>query len=117
MNELFDARGGIWLVAAGAASAAITWIAIRYARRHQLLDLPGQRRSHAAPTPRGGGIGIAVVALLVAALALLVQFWPSVMSALLAAVAGANAASLGGDLLFAGMVLLATVWSINLHNF
>src|SRR5271154_2658778 len=70
MNELFDARGGIWLVAAGAASAAITWIAIRYARRHQLLDLPGQRRSHAAPTPRGGGIGIAVVALLVAALAL-----------------------------------------------
>ncbi|MBN8480244.1 MAG: glycosyltransferase family 4 protein [Xanthomonadales bacterium] len=53
-----------WLVpAAFAVSAIVTWFAIGYARRRRLVDEPGRRRSHAAPTPRGGGIGI-VVALL-----------------------------------------------------
>lgn len=49
-------------VAAGAAalSAAITHAARRYALRRDLLDHPGHRRSHRAPTPRGGGLGIAV---------------------------------------------------------
>ena len=42
-----------------------TWLARGYALRHALIDQPGERRSHDTPTPRGGGIAIAV-ALLVA---------------------------------------------------
>lgn len=38
--------------------------AIAYAHRRGMMDLPGQRRSHAIPTPRGGGIGIVVAVLL-----------------------------------------------------
>ena len=42
-----------------------TWLARRYAISHNILDQPGERRSHAVPTPRGGGIAI-VFALLFA---------------------------------------------------
>lgn len=35
----------------------------RHALRRQWLDLPGERRLHGAPTPRGGGIAIAAVLL------------------------------------------------------
>ena len=42
-----------------------TWLWRGHALRHALIDAPGERRSHVAPTPRGGGIGI-VVALLAA---------------------------------------------------
>src|SRR5207342_1724794 len=45
------------------ASAALTWIWIGIARRPALQDLPGPRRLHASSTPRGGGIGIALVML------------------------------------------------------
>lgn len=38
--------------------------AIAYAHRRGMMDLPGQRRSHTLPTPRGGGIGIVVAVLL-----------------------------------------------------
>jgi UDP-N-acetylmuramyl pentapeptide phosphotransferase/UDP-N-acetylglucosamine-1-phosphate transferase len=50
-------------VASALASAACTagWIA--WARRRNVVDAPGQRRLHATATPRGGGIGMAVVAL------------------------------------------------------
>lgn len=41
-------------------SAVATALALYYARRAALLDLPGARRSHARPTPRGGGVGIVV---------------------------------------------------------
>jgi len=41
-------------------SLVVTRLAIRYAHRRRLIDHPGRRRSHAAPTPRGGGIGIVV---------------------------------------------------------
>jgi UDP-N-acetylmuramyl pentapeptide phosphotransferase/UDP-N-acetylglucosamine-1-phosphate transferase len=61
-----------WLVAGAtlALSALVTWNALLYARRRNLLDRPGPRRSHSVPTPRGGGIGIvvAVVAALVFAI-------------------------------------------------
>ncbi|MGY0633111.1 hypothetical protein [Luteimonas sp. A478] len=46
-----------------------TWMALRYARGRGLFDQPGERRSHAVATPRGGGISI-VAALLLAILAL-----------------------------------------------
>ncbi|HEY1070194.1 MAG TPA: hypothetical protein VGE33_06625 [Thermomonas sp.] len=43
-----------------------------HARRRGLLDVPGERRSHALPTPRGGGIGIAAVGLVIFGL---LGFW------------------------------------------
>lgn len=46
-------------------SAVATEAAIRYAQHRQMLDQPGGRRVHSLPTPRGGGIGIVVAALLV----------------------------------------------------
>ncbi|MEP6484581.1 MAG: glycosyltransferase family 4 protein [Rudaea sp.] len=49
-----------WLITSAMLSAVLTWAALAYARRLNLVDLPGQRRSHTAPTPRGGGIGICV---------------------------------------------------------
>lgn len=58
-----------WLALVGALAAAGAWLARRHALRRGLLDLPGERRSHATPTPRGGGIGI-VLAWLGAILAL-----------------------------------------------
>jgi UDP-N-acetylmuramyl pentapeptide phosphotransferase/UDP-N-acetylglucosamine-1-phosphate transferase len=51
------------LLAGFALSACVTWLAIRYAQRRNLIDHPGQRRSHSLPTPRGGGIGIVVAVL------------------------------------------------------
>ena len=53
-----------WLLAAFLLTALLVRGAIDYAHRRGMLDLPGQRRSHQVPTPRGGGIGI-VVAMLV----------------------------------------------------
>ena len=49
-----------WLVAVALAAAAGAWLARAHALRRGLLDLPGDRRSHVLPTPRGGGIGIVV---------------------------------------------------------
>lgn len=55
-----------WLVLHFAIGLTGTWLARRYAIRHELIDQPGERRSHGIPTPRGGGIAI-VIALLVSA--------------------------------------------------
>jgi len=64
----------IGLPAVLAVAAALTWCARRYALRRNLLDQPGERRSHGVATPRGGGIAI-VVTLLLAVLAGAVA-WP-----------------------------------------
>ncbi len=48
-----------------AMSALGTWAARGYALRQQLLDQPGERRSHQVATPRGGGMAI-VLAVLIA---------------------------------------------------
>lgn len=53
-----------WMLLHFAVAAAGTWLAIRYALRRNLLDQPGERRSHATATPRGGGIAIVVAVLL-----------------------------------------------------
>ncbi|HET6597936.1 MAG TPA: glycosyltransferase family 4 protein [Anaerolineales bacterium] len=34
-----------------------------YAKRHSILDYPGERSSHTAPTPRGGGVAIVILVL------------------------------------------------------
>lgn len=57
---------------ASMASALLTWLSLRYARARQLLDQPGHRRSHAVPTPRGGGLAIVLILLL----ALPLLAWP-----------------------------------------
>ena len=62
----------VWLILFAAIGAAGTWLARVYAVQRDLLDHPGERRSHATATPRGGGIAI-VIALLVATLALAVR--------------------------------------------
>jgi UDP-N-acetylmuramyl pentapeptide phosphotransferase/UDP-N-acetylglucosamine-1-phosphate transferase len=54
-----------WLSLHFAIGVIGTWLARRYAVYRELIDHPGERRSHDTPTPRGGGIAI-VVALLVA---------------------------------------------------
>ncbi len=52
-----------WLALHAGISALATWLALAYARRRNLIDHPGERRSHAVATPRGGGIGIAIALL------------------------------------------------------
>lgn len=81
MNWPVDAlmmRGWLWLLASFAVSAAATWMALRYARRKKLIDLPDARRSHSIPTPRGGGIGIVITVLL--GLAALAHYFPDMGS-------------------------------------
>ena len=58
-----------WLLLFFAIGAAGTGLARAYAVHCNLIDEPGERRSHASATPRGGGIGV-VLAVLVAASAL-----------------------------------------------
>lgn len=64
----------IGLPAVLAIAAALTWGARHYALRRNLMDQPGERRSHGVATPRGGGIAIVLTLLLVTAAAALA--WP-----------------------------------------
>ncbi|HKE49355.1 MAG TPA: glycosyltransferase family 4 protein [Rhodanobacteraceae bacterium] len=77
------------MLAAFALSALVTWLAIGYAQRRRLIDEPGMRRSHASPTPRGGGIGIVIAVVLCACIPALFLSAPSRVAApaLLGAVA------------------------------
>ena len=59
----------LWCLIFAGIGAAGTWVARGYALRSRLLDPPGERRSHTVPTPRGGGIAIAL-AFLVAMVAM-----------------------------------------------
>ena len=56
MRDLF-----VWLALPALGAAVATWWARRYALRGNLMDQPGERRSHAVATPRGGGIAIVLV--------------------------------------------------------
>ena len=51
-------------------SFAFTWIVRHYAIRKSIMDIPNDRSSHTIPTPRGGGIAVAI-----AWFAGLVYFW------------------------------------------
>lgn len=62
----------LWCALFAAFGAAGTWAARMYALRVRLLDEPGERRSHAVATPRGGGIAV-VLAVLVAIVALILR--------------------------------------------
>ena len=77
------------MLAAVAISALATRASIGYAHRRQMYDLPGQRRSHQLPTPRGGGIGIVlavVFGVLVMSAAGANQHTPRVSLSLLASI-------------------------------
>lgn len=50
---------GFVIAALGSGLLTAAWI--KFATRKKLVDWPGARRVHEAPTPRGGGIGIAVL--------------------------------------------------------
>ena len=67
-------------------SAGLTWAARGYALRQQLLDQPGERRSHSVATPRGGGIAIVISLLVTAGAAMWV--WPESTPSLLVASLG-----------------------------
>ncbi len=75
-----------WLLLLFGMSVLGTVFAQRYAIWRDLMDHPGERRSHVVATPRGGGIGIA--------LALLVALWvgawryPAQVGVMLAIAAG-----------------------------
>jgi UDP-N-acetylmuramyl pentapeptide phosphotransferase/UDP-N-acetylglucosamine-1-phosphate transferase len=60
VNPLSDRALWAWLAASFLLAFVLCALALRYARRRNLLDEPGRRRSHTTPTPRGGGIGIVV---------------------------------------------------------
>lgn len=83
---------------AAVLSALLTLGAIAYARRRQLVDLPGRRRSHAVPTARGGGIAIVLVLL---AHALFQGDWQG---------------ALGPLAFFVGVVLVAAIGWIDDHR-
>ena len=53
-----------WLIFHLLVGAGGAWLARRYALSRNLLDQPGERRSHRVPTPRSGGIGIVLAVLL-----------------------------------------------------
>lgn len=92
--------GGLWIATFFVISLIGTWFARRYAMRRQLLDQPGDRRSHAVATPRGGGIAI-VVSLLLSILWLLAHD-------------RAHAAMLGG--FAAGLCLVGGIGWIDDHR-
>ena len=72
MHSWTSAGWGAAALGIVAVSSLLTWASIAYARRYNLVDQPGQRRSHAQATPRGGGIGIVVAALLASAVSMAV---------------------------------------------
>jgi UDP-N-acetylmuramyl pentapeptide phosphotransferase/UDP-N-acetylglucosamine-1-phosphate transferase len=53
-----------WMLLHLLVAAFCTWVARRYALHRKLVDQPGDRRSHSAATPRGGGISIVLAVLL-----------------------------------------------------
>lgn len=70
----------LWLLVA-AASLTAALLANLSARLiihsgTRLMDVPGPRSSHVRPTPRGGGIGIVIVGVLVVAALAWVDVWP-----------------------------------------
>lgn len=64
-------------VAAFAVSAALTWKVRAIALSRGILDVPNDRSSHSAPTPRGGGIAIVVTTTLALAVSASLRVLPA----------------------------------------
>jgi Fuc2NAc and GlcNAc transferase len=89
------------LLAIGAAAAAATALLTGYVlARHAVMDVPNERSSHSVPTPRGGGL--AIVAVVLAAVGVL---------------GGAGALAAGPALALGGGALVALVgWLDDRHR-
>jgi UDP-N-acetylmuramyl pentapeptide phosphotransferase/UDP-N-acetylglucosamine-1-phosphate transferase len=64
----------IFIVLAVLAYVGVHWVR-RYAEKRRILDHPSERSSHDVPTPRGGGLGIVVLVLVVGLLFLIDAGW------------------------------------------
>ena len=82
------------------ATCLLAWFATGLVRRHALrnaiLDIPNVRSSHAAPTPRGGGLAIVIA--FIAALLVLVAAGLLYFKVAFALIAGGGAVALTGYL-------------------
>jgi len=86
----------VTILAAFAASLALCFAALLGLRRWRLLDVPNSRSSHAAPIPRGGGVGFILV-ILVAWSAMSLAGDSDVPLAMLAGAVAVAAISLADD--------------------
>lgn len=81
---------GVVLVAAVFIVALLlTWLLRVYALRRSLLDIPNERSSHVAATPRGGGLAVVIAVL---AATVLLHFRQTLPSGLTAALCGGGLA-------------------------
>ncbi len=98
--------GTVVLLGVAAVTTILAWLATGVVRahaiRHAMLDLPNERSSHATPTPRGGGVTIAVLVLLSTA-SVAVAGWLPLDTAI---------AILGGGALVAGIGWLDDRYSV-----
>lgn len=135
-----------WFLGAALGSWLLTGAVRRYALRSDLLDVPNERSLHRTPTPRGGGLAIALVTLAGLTVAALLSRIPAqvgwalgVGGALVAAVgwledrrgvsarlraavhlvaAGWAAYWIWGELSLAAVAgVVCIIWAINLYNF
>ncbi len=88
------ARVGLVVSAALITAMLATGLMLGFARRKGMLDVPGRRRSHHAPTPRGGGVGLVAGAFAGIWLALHGQLHPAHLLVVLLA-AGLMVAAVG----------------------
>ena len=72
LDSTFPTGALLWCALFAALGAIGTRVVRGYALRRRLLDQPGERRSHAVATPRGGGLAV-VLAVLVAIAALVLR--------------------------------------------
>ncbi len=69
------------------ASLGLTRLVLGQLRRHAILDHPNERSSHAAPTPRGGGIAVVAVVVTAWTVPMLPAPDPGTTAVIIAAVA------------------------------
>jgi len=102
---------GLWHVGAGVVAVFLTWAVVRLTRvwalRKGVLDRPNERSLHVVPTPRGGGVGIALVVtvLSLSSFALFPEFL------------GHRISILAIGLVFSGALLITVVsWLDDVHS-
>lgn len=96
-----------WLLFSFLLALAAARLMIVYARRHGMLDQPGQRRSHRIPTPRGGGIGIVLAAVI---------FVPGVFATMPVSMAAMAVALVVAGLLTALLLVAVVGWWDDRHS-
>jgi UDP-N-acetylmuramyl pentapeptide phosphotransferase/UDP-N-acetylglucosamine-1-phosphate transferase len=96
VGTLAELAGTVAVAAFG--SAALTGLWIRLARARRIEDLPGKRRLHGQVTPRGGGIGIALVMIVACVLMAPGGAGPESWMALAAAIGAFSAIGLLDDI-------------------